>query len=155
MIRELRKAVKCGPRWFAEMRRMSMVHRSKPVRDASIESIAEQLDELEKWLDTHELTFAIAGGVSQCLQALGTVLPRWLGDDWRSLLNAALQGQGSVISAQQIVRLAELVQAARQESKAFQALTDETAMLMQFRHSLKGTNFLRAFDLYLDNYGHR
>ena len=46
---------------------------------------------------------------------MGTFLPGWLGSDWRELLNASLQGQGSVISAQQIVRLAELVEVARCE----------------------------------------
>ena len=40
-------------------------------------------------------------------------MPRWLGEDWRALLNGALQGQAAVISAQQIVRLAEIADMVR------------------------------------------
>ena len=74
--------------------------------------LSERLDGLGRWLDAHELTYGIAGGVAQSLQAMGTFLPGWLGSDWRELLNASLQGQGTVISAQQIVRLAELAEVA-------------------------------------------
>ena len=56
------------------------------------------------------MTFGIAAGVGQCLQAFSRLLPGWLGRDWRGLLNAALQGLGTVISAQQILRLADLVE---------------------------------------------
>jgi len=40
----------------------------------------------------HELTFDIVDGVAQCLQALGFLLSRWLGSDWRVLSNETLQG---------------------------------------------------------------
>ncbi|HEY7534004.1 MAG TPA: PEP-utilizing enzyme, partial [Nitrospiraceae bacterium] len=155
MMSEMRNAVRYGPRWFAEMKEMAAAYRREPIEDDSIKSLAKKLTELETWLDMHEVTFAIAGGVSQCLQALGLVLPRWLGDDWRSLLNAALQGQGTVISAQQIIRLADLVRMARGEPEALRGLTDEKATLKEFRENLKGTAFLRAFHSYLEDFGHR
>src|SRR5574341_337722 len=155
MMIEMRKAVKHGPCWFAEMKDLATKYRLEQVRRLSYEGVSSHLDALERWLETHELTFGIAGGVSQCLQALGTVLPRWLGDDWRALLNGALQGQGSVISAQQIVRLAELAEIARCEPVAVRMLTAELWDLTGFRQTLKGTEFLRAFDRYLEDYGHR
>lgn len=155
MMGEMRKAVKYGPRWFVEMKQMAADHRFDRVQRVSFEDLAARLDLLERWLDNHELTFAIAGGVSQCLQALGTFLPRWLGEDWRALLNAALQGQGSVISAQQIVRLTEVAEIARCEPTALRMLTTEASDLTGFRKTLAGTDFLRAFDRYLEDYGHR
>jgi pyruvate,water dikinase len=82
-------------------------------------------------------------------------LPRWLGDDWRSLLNAALQGQGTVISAQQIIRLAELVEMARADETVSRELLPEGSSYSSFRQTIRGRPFLAAFDRYLEDYGHR
>jgi pyruvate,water dikinase len=71
------------------------------------------------------------------------------------LLNAALQGQGTVISAQQILRLAELTDIARNEPAAGTFLTSEPWEPSPFRETLADTRFLRAFDSYLGDYGHR
>lgn len=154
-IKEMRRALKYGPAWFQEMKGFAALYQPDRVRCLTGRDVSSLLDELQRWLATHELTFGIAGGVSLCLQVLGTFLPRWLGQDWRSLLNAAVQGQGSVISAQQIVRLAELAEIAKCEPTAFRVLTGDAPIPTDFRQSLKHTEFLRAFDLYLEEYGHR
>jgi pyruvate,water dikinase len=154
-LKEMGKALRYGPAWFKEMRGFADLYHSDRVRNLTEKDVSSSLDHLERWLNTHELTFGIAGGVSLCLKALGTFLPRWLGKDWRSLLNAALQGQGSVISAEQIVRLAELAEIASREPAAFHMLTSDESTLPDFRQSLKDTEFLRAFDRYLGEYGHR
>ncbi len=155
MMAELRKAVRCGPAWFAEMKAMATEHRADRLRTVSGEQIALRLDAIGQWLDGHELTFATAGGVSQCLQTLGGLLPRWLGEDWRALLNGALQGQSAVISAQQIVRLAELADLVRRDPNATSWFTAEGWNPVEIRHRLEGTDVLRAFDRYLEDYGHR
>jgi pyruvate,water dikinase len=155
MIAEMRKAVRHGPAWFAEMKAMAAEQRADRLRSLSGEEIALRLDAIAKWLDERELTFAIAGGVAQCLQALGGVLPRWLGGDWRSLLNGALQGQASVISAQQIVRLAEIADLVRHDPSATSLFIQEGWDPVAARRKLEGTDVLRAFNRYLDDYGHR
>src|SRR5580765_4376796 len=155
MMAELRKAVRDGPAWFAEMKAMAAEHRADRLRTVPGEQIAWRLDAITQWLDEHELTFGIAGGVSQCLQALGRLLPKWLGEDWRALLNGALQGQPSVISAQQIVRLAELADMVRGDTQATLWFSAEGWAPTEFRSKLEGTDVLRAFDRYLEDYGHR
>lgn len=155
MLVEMRRAVQHGPAWFAKMKAMAVEHRAERLRTVSGDDIALRLDAIGHWLDEHELTFGIAGGVSQCLQALGSFLPRWLGEDWRALLNGALQGQSAVISAQQIVRLAELAAMARQDPFVTSLFTAEGWDPVEARHRFDGTDFLRAFNLYLDDYGHR
>ena len=155
MMAELRKVVRYGPAWFADMKAMAAEHRPDRLRTVSGEDIILRLDAIGQWLDEHELTFAIAGGVSQCLQALGGVLPRWLGKDWRALLNGALQGQAAVISAQQIVRLAEVADMVRRDPQATSWFTEEGWDPVEFRCRLEGTDVLRAFNRYLDDYGHR
>ncbi|TKB52434.1 MAG: hypothetical protein E8D50_11445 [Nitrospira sp.] len=155
MMAEMRKAVRCGPAWFAEMKAMATEHRPDHIRTLSGEEIALRLDAIAKWLDERELTFATAGGVAHCLQALGGVLPRWLGGDWRSLLNGALQGQAVVISAQQIVRLAEMAEMVRRDSSVTSLFTEEGWNPIEARRKLEGTDVLRAFNRYLDDYGHR
>jgi pyruvate,water dikinase len=155
MMAELRKVVRYGPAWFAEMKAMAAEHRADRLRTVSGEDVALRLDAIGQWLDEHELTFAIAGGVSQCLQALGGLLPRWLGEDWRALLNGALQGQAAAISAQQIVRLAELVDMVRRAPKATSWFTAEGWNPAEVRHRLEGTEVLRGFDRFLEDYGHR
>ncbi|MEK6670467.1 MAG: PEP/pyruvate-binding domain-containing protein [Nitrospirota bacterium] len=155
MIAEMRKAVRHGPAWFAEMKAMAAEQRADRLRSLSGEEIALRLDAIAKWLDERELTFGIAGGVAQCLQALGGVLPRWLGKDWRALLNGALQGQAAVISAQQIVRLAEMAEMVRRDPSVTSLFTAEGWNPVEARRKLEGTDVLRAFNRYLDDYGHR
>jgi len=155
MMAELRKVVHDGPAWFAEMKEMASEHRADRLRTVSSEDAALRLDAIGQRLDKHELTFGIAGGVSQCLQALGGVLPRWLGEDWRSLLNGALQGQAAVISAQQIIRLAEIADMVRHDPHATAWFTEEEWDPVEVRRQLEGTDVLRAFNRFLDDYGHR
>jgi pyruvate,water dikinase len=137
------------------MKAMAAEYRADRLRTASGEDIALRLDAIGQWLDEHELTFGIAGGVSQCLQALGGLLPRWLGEDWRALLNGALQGQAAVISAQQIVRLAEVADLVRRDPQATSWFTADGWDPVEFRCRLEGTDVLRAFNRYLEDYGHR
>ncbi|MEO6308142.1 MAG: PEP/pyruvate-binding domain-containing protein [Nitrospiraceae bacterium] len=155
MMAEMRKAVRHGPVWFAEMKAMAAEQRAERIQTVSGEDIALRLDAIAKWLDERELTFAIAGGVAQCLQALGGVLPRWLGGDWRALLNGALQGQAAVISAEQIVRLAEIVDMVRRDPSVTTMFTAEGWNPVEVRRKLEGTDVLRAFNRYLEDYGHR
>lgn len=155
MMREWRKAAKQGPKNFAAMKAMAERYRYDRIQDLSVQELAATLDSMGRWLDDHEVTFAIAGGVAQSLQAMGTVLPGWLGSDWRELLNGALQGQGTIISASQIVRLAELVAAAQQEETVRRWFLSEEWTARGYRDTIQGTGFLRLFDQYLAEYGHR
>ena len=155
MWREMGRVMKWGPRWFTEMRGLATIYRQDRIAHFSLEALGASLDELGLWLDRREVTFGIAGGVGQCLQTFSLLLPRWLGDDWRSLLNAALQGQGTVISAQQIIRLAELVEMARADEAVSRELLIEGSSVNSIRQTLRGRPFLVSFDRYLEDYGHR
>lgn len=155
MLREMNRVVKSGPKWFEEMKQLASTYRPDRIRDYSRDELATYLDQLGRWLDSREATFGIAGGVGQCLQAFSLLLPRWLGEDWRGLLNAALQGQGTVISAQQIMRLAELVQIARQDETVSPALLTEGSDFEACSKRLKGSVFITTFEHYLEDYGHR
>ncbi len=155
MMREWRKVKRQGPHNFAAMKQMAETYRPDRIQDLSVQELTETLNNLGRWLDDHEVTFGIAGGVAQSLQAMGTFLPAWLGLDWRELLNASVQGQGTVISAQQIMRLAELVEAARNEPVVQRWFLLESWPANSFRETLAGTEFLRLFERYLVDYGHR
>jgi pyruvate,water dikinase len=149
------QAARQAPGWFAAMKQMAVDHSQAQVQRLSLADVKERLANISQQLEAHELTFGIAGGVTQCLQALGLLLPRWLGEGWRGLLNGALQGQAHAISALQIIRLAELVDCARCEAKASRVLRAEPWDPASFRTSLQGTDFLCLFDRYLEDYGHR
>ena len=155
MLIEMRRATVHGTAWFADMKEFADRSDPQHVNSLSFQDTIQRLDQLDRWLHTHELTFGITGGVAQCLQALNMLLPRWLGPDWRALSNAALQGQGTVISAQQILRLAEIADIGRHEPAAETFLRADPWNPSGFRTRLKGTAFLQAFDAYLEDYGHR
>ena len=110
---------------------------------------------MSRYLRTGESTFAIVAGVAQALQVLGALLPAWLGKDWRSLLNAALQGQTTIISAGQIRGLLEIGDRARQETKAARFFLATSWSPGSYREQLSGTLCLEAFDAFLGEYGHR
>jgi pyruvate,water dikinase len=155
MLFEMRRATVHGQEWFAEMKELAKRYNPQHVEALPFQDVTERLDELGRWLNEHELTFGIAAGVSQCLQVFNAFLPCWLGPEWRALLNAALQGQGTVISAQQILRLAELTDIARREPVTRTFLTSESWDPSGYRAILKDTAFLRVFNGYLEDYGHR
>ncbi len=152
---EMRRVERSGPGLFLAMKHLATTYRRESIQQLSVDELVRQLDRLGPWLEDREVTFGIAGGVGQCLQIFSRLLPQWLGPDWRSLLNAALQGQGTVISAQQILRLAELTDIAREEPASGTFLTSEAWEPSTFRKALVDTTFLRAFDRYLADYGHR
>jgi len=155
MLIETRRATVHGTAWFADMKAMAGQCHPEKIASLSMPDTIRRLDELSHWLQDHELTFGIIGGVSQCLQLFSTLLPRWLGQDWMSLSNAALQGQGTVISAQQIFRLEALTDIARHEPAAETFFKMDPWSAAEFRKVLKGTTFLRGFEAYVEDYGHR
>jgi len=155
MLMEMRRATIHGASWFADMKDMARRCSPQAVESLSFQDTICRLEELNRWFQSHELTFGIAGGVSQCLQAMSTLLPRWLGQDWMALSNAALQGQGTVISAQQILRLAAITDIARHEPAVETFFRTEPWSPSEFRMVLKGTAFLRDFEAYVEDYGHR
>jgi pyruvate,water dikinase len=155
MMQEWRRVTTQASENFAAMKAMAEAYRPDRIEHLSVQELSTTLDDLGRWLDGHETTFGIAGGVAQCLQAMGTMLPRWLGSDWRALLNASMQGQGNVISAQHIVRLAELAEVVRREPLVRRWFLTEPLAVEGFRTALQGTEFLRLFEQYLADYGYR
>ena len=154
MWREMRRVLTRSTASFAGMRALASRYSRDEVQQLSFTEARSRLDEVARWLDSHEVTFGIAAGAGQCLQVFSRLLPDWLGTHWRRLLNESLQGQGTVISAQQILRIAALVALAREDaavSEAFRRGWEPE----DYRRSLNGSSFLGAFDRYLDDYGHR
>jgi len=154
MWREMRRVLRDGPTCFLEMKELASRYSRDRVRQLSLTEAGARLDELSRWLETREMTFGIAAGAGQCLQAFSRLLPSWLGADWRSLLNESLQGQGTVISAQQVLRIAHLAEVAREDVAVSNALRRGWEP-GRYRLSFEGSRFLSAFDRYLEDYGHR
>jgi pyruvate,water dikinase len=154
MWREMRRVLRESPVVFAEMKALAARYSRERVQPMSLTEVGARLDELGRWLERREMTFAIAAGTGQCLQAFSRLLPGWLGPDWRRLLNESLQGQGTVISAQQILRIAELVELARKDVAVSNALKRGWEP-GRARQNFEETRFVSAFDRYLEDYGHR
>ncbi len=155
MLREWRRVARWNGGHFAEMKKMAEVSRPDRLRDRSPQDLLDALAEMRRWLDRHEMTFGIVGGVAQSLQALSASLPGWLGPDWRVLLNASMQGQGVVVSAQHILRVAELADLARTERQVREWFLSPQWDAGEYRDALSHSQFLTVFDRYLEDYGHR
>ncbi|HEX7765138.1 MAG TPA: PEP/pyruvate-binding domain-containing protein [Nitrospira sp.] len=151
----IHRAARQSERWFADMKRMGLENHREAVQALTLGQVRERIRALNEEFLRREMTFGIAGGVTQCLQALGFLLPRWLGEDWRGLLNAALQGQAHAVSAQQIVRLAELVEVARRDEPVRRLFASADWDVRTADQTLRGTQFWGLFEQYLADYGHR
>jgi len=153
---KIRRAARRAPAWFQEMRRIGARCKEEPVRGLTPVELSAWEEELSWHLLTNgDLTFAIFNGVFQGFYVMKLLLERRLGAAWRPLLNQALQGVGTIISAKQILWLTELAEAARREPVVQAYLVAEPWMPEPFRTELAGTRFLQAFDAYLAEYGHR
>src|SRR5690606_10027638 len=67
IMREWRRVVREGPSTFEAMKAVAETYRSEHVQHFSMDELSEKLDGLGRWLDAHELTYGIAGGVAQSL----------------------------------------------------------------------------------------
>ncbi len=155
LLRQIRQVRRRAPAWFEAMKRMAQ----EPPRDTAgpdnLESLLRELDRLGRRLRQEDPTFAIAVGVGQGLDVLGRMLGRWFPSDWRAVMNGVLQGQASVISARQILWLADLADAARAESAVSEYFLSEPWEPAHYRSRLAGTGFLTEWDRFFDAYGHR
>lgn len=153
----VRAAASKAPGWFAAMRRMA--DRSAPAPgESTLRSPADLVAEMTRLgeeLRQGDLTLPIVAGVSQGQSTLKWLLARRLGDDWRPWFNQALRGVGTIISAQQILRLADLAGAASRDPLARAFFLAQPWDPEAWRTRLSGTDVLRAFDAYLQDYGHR
>ncbi|MFQ5991348.1 MAG: PEP/pyruvate-binding domain-containing protein [Nitrospiraceae bacterium] len=148
-------AVWRAPARFAMLKSLGNVP-SDTERDTLTEqTLLDQLQALRLKADANDLTFAIVTGVSQALYGLDLQLRRRLGEDWRPLLNATIRGLGNIISANQILWLAELSEQARGERLSRDFLLAEPWAPGGFRSHLAGTRVLESLDRYLREYGHR
>ena len=152
---KIRQAARCAPAWFAVMKEMATVHTVDSLQDLAPTELLDRLDQLGHRFRGRDVTFAIVAGVSQGLQALRFLMKRWMGPGWHALLNTALRRLGNVVSARQVLWLAELAENARDEPKAEAFLLAEPWAPEQFRVKLAGTRFLQEFGAYLAEYGHR
>lgn len=151
----IRRAPRRAPKWFAEIKAMADELSGDTVRTWAPVSTLARLQQLGRRLYEGDLTFAIAAGVSQGLQALQFILKRRVGPDWRPLMNASLQGLGTVISVAQILRLQDLADLAREDPAACAFFNADPFMPEHFRAKCAGTRFLEGFEAYLSEYGHR
>jgi pyruvate,water dikinase len=151
----IRRAVRVAPRWFTDIKRIADEHTDESLRALTPDALLARLDQLGRQLYARDLTFPTVGGVSQGLYALRLLLERRLGREGHVLLNASLQGRSQVVSARQIFRLMELAETAAREPAARTFLLSEPWEAGTFRDRLAGTDFLRRFDGYLADYGHR
>ena len=154
MWREMRRVLTRSAASFAGMKALASRYTREHAGHLSLTDARSRLDELGRWLDVREVTFGIAAGAGQCLQVFSRILPKWLGADWRRLLNESLQGQGTVISAQHILKIAGLVTLAREDAAVSDAFRHGWEP-GDYRRNFSGSRFLAAFDRYLDDYGHR
>ncbi|MFO0731796.1 MAG: PEP/pyruvate-binding domain-containing protein [Nitrospiraceae bacterium] len=152
---QIRRAARLAPGWFGVLRRQSEEAVREDVAHESLPAILDRLERLGTVLQKGEMTFAIVAGVAQGFQVLGWLLPPLLGEDWRRLLNGALQGQGTVISAAQIRRLAAVTDAARSEPRSLEYFLEEPWNPSTFRERLASTRCLSLFEEFLCDYGHR
>ena len=152
---QMRRAARVAPQWFTDVKRLADEHMADSLQALDPAGLLARLDQLGRQLYERDLTFPTVGGVSQGLYVLGLLLERRLGREGQVLLNASLQGRSQVVSALQIFRLMALAESAGQEPAArafFLSAPWEPAL---FRARLAGTNFLKGFDAYLADYGHR
>jgi pyruvate,water dikinase len=155
MHRKIRRALRRAPAWFEELKRTARVQLEEPLSTLPPTEIVRRVEWLGDRLRRGECTFAIVAAVGQAQQMFRLWLPRWLGPDWRALLNAALQGRETIISARQVRWLRQVGERARRETPAAAFFLSEPWQPGLYRNRLAGTDCLAELDAFLTEYGHR
>ena len=155
MHRAIQRAAKRAPTWFVALKRTAQAEQEQVTADLPTHELLARLERWGRDLHEGECTFAIVSGVGQALHAFDRLLPRWLGPEWRSLLNAALQGQTTIISAKQIRWLLEIAEHACREDQARNVFLSPLWDPTSYRTQLSGSACLQELDRFLAEYGHR
>ncbi|MEX5217982.1 MAG: PEP-utilizing enzyme [Nitrospira sp.] len=155
MRRQIRHALRGAPQWFDDLKQVSSLQTDGSIEHLPVEEVLRRVEWLGIYLSGGECTFAVVAAVGQAQQVLGTVLPRWLGTEWRSLLNRALQGQHTIISAKQIRALREIADHAGHEAKARAFFLSDHWIPALYREQLEGTACVAELDAFLAEFGHR
>jgi pyruvate,water dikinase len=151
----IRRSFRRAPAWFEELKRTLDSVEEDRISILSPEEVGRRLECLGHFLREGECTFAIVAAVSQAEHVLSLFLPRWLGAEWRSLLNRAMQGRDTIISAKQIHWLRRIGEQARQDAQAIGFFLSKPWEAGLYRKRLAGTACLAELDAFLSEYGHR
>ncbi|HEX2054982.1 MAG TPA: PEP/pyruvate-binding domain-containing protein, partial [Nitrospiraceae bacterium] len=155
MHRKIRRALREAPAWFGELKRTGLEQIDGALHTLSSQELVRRVEWLGDRLRQGECTFAIVAAVGQAQQILGLLLPRWLGSDWRALLDAALQGQETIVSARQVQWLRQIGERARHDARAIAFFQSEPWKPASYRERLAGTDCLVELEKFLTEYGHR
>ncbi len=155
ILGQMRRMRRRAPVWFEEMKRMAQEPTHGRPAAGTLDDLLQELDRLGRRLRDEDPTFAIAAGVGQGLDGLGRLLARWFPSDWRAVMNGTLQGRASVISARQILWLADMADMVREEPLARAYFTAEVWEPTRYRERLVGTAFLAEWDRFLAVFGQR
>jgi pyruvate,water dikinase len=155
MRRKIHRALRTAPGWFDDLKQAASVQIDGSIENLPAHEVLRRIEWLGTYLRGGECTFAIVAAVGQAQQVLGMVLPRWLGTEWRSMLNRALQGQQTIISAKQVRALREIGERACHEAKARAFFLSGCWIPGLYREQLRGTACLAELDAFLAEFGHR
>ncbi|MFO0774811.1 MAG: PEP/pyruvate-binding domain-containing protein [Nitrospiraceae bacterium] len=155
------KALREAEAWFVEMKALADMPLDPPTQttpepaDVRIRRLLEECASMDRLVSANDHTFAIGAGVGLGLDSLGKSLRQWFAHDGQDLLNSALQGQGTVISAQQIAWIARLATQAASEPTVAAFFAAQPFRPEGYRSTLAGTAWLAEWDRFLAVYGHR
>ncbi len=140
---------------FAELRQLGEAQFQEIVAFCGPQELLGRLKSLSQPVYHGDLTFAIVSGVAQALYVLGMLLKNRIHGEWRSLLNAATQGLGGIISANQILWLVKLAEKAQGEHAIRECFLGDPWEPKNVLSKLAGTRFLLGLEAFLKEYGHR
>ena len=116
------RASQHAPARFAALKRSGTIRGLLRHKTVEPREMLNQVQSIRTSIQQGDLTFAIVCGVSQALFALESAMQRRFPSRWRALLNAASQGAGGIISANQILWLVKLAEKAQSEDAVVRCL---------------------------------
>ena len=155
MHRKIRCALRGATEWFDDLKEAACAQIAGPIEHLPAHEAMRRMQRLGNYLRERECTFAVVAAVGQAQQVFGRLLPQWLGAEWRSMLNHALQGQHTIISARQIRLLGEIGEHARHEARARAFFLSDPWKPDLYQAQLQGTACLAELEGFLAEFGHR
>jgi pyruvate,water dikinase len=150
-----RRLPKLATTLFAELKDKVSRDKGLKIEDMSDAQILRYLEETEDYFRKRDLTLAIASAGISSYTVLEWIMRKWVGVMTGDLISRLLTGLGNIETTQQTLRVMSLAKDAEKEPEVRKFFLDPDYNPSTYQEKLEGTKFLRNFEAYLSEFGHR
>jgi len=141
---------------FTRVTQFNNTLRNKDLSCLSNEELVDDLKLIEQQMDVYDKEFMFLTSASGAALILVQILTKYFAEKTNSIVNALLEGDSNITSANHGYELIDLARIAKNDSDTSRFFESENFNADDWKNGIPDNSaFMKAFDHYLQQYGHR